>query len=198
LLNDVAIGAGRALVFEWTDAVPVGRQYEQAFRLDGLSLAQRSGAVQQIYDFHVHAAALDWVAIDLYDGSVLVDPAIGRVALCDLDVYEKAPTRNRMGRMWGSDRFMSPEEYELGAELDEVTNVFTLGALAHTFLGDDATKSPEAWRGSPEQYRVAEAALRPRREERWASVAALAAAWRAASETVERSPSDEFGSLEPG
>jgi serine/threonine-protein kinase len=180
LREAVDVGQGHALVFDWTDAVPVGRQYEQSHLLRKLPVRQRTDAVQQIYDFHVHAALLGWVAIDLYDGSVMVELPTGQVTLCDLDLYERAPSSNRMGRMWGSIRFMSPEEYELGSVIDEVTNVFALGALAHTFLGDDASKARGAWVGSKEQYQVAARALRPRREERWSSVRELAAAWRAA------------------
>jgi serine/threonine-protein kinase len=122
--------------------------------------------------------------VDLYDGSLLVDLVTGQVTLCDVDFYERAPLRNRMGRMWGSTRFMSPEEYRLGSVIDEVTNVFALGALAHTFLGDDASKDRAAWVGSEHQFQVAARALQPRREQRWASVAELAAAWRAASSSA--------------
>jgi serine/threonine-protein kinase len=42
----------------------------------------------------------------------------------------KAPYVNEMGRMWGSTRFMSPEEFTLGAYIDEVTNVYAMGATA--------------------------------------------------------------------
>jgi len=181
LREAVDVGAGHALVFDWTDAVPVGRQFERSHVVRSLTLAARADAVQQVYDFHVHAAAHGWVAVDLYDGSVMLDPASGRVILCDLDFYERAPLVNRMGRMWGSSRFMSPEEHELGAAIDEVTTVVALGALAHTFLGDDATRSPAAWVGSAAQLAVADRAVRDERGARWPSVATLAEAWRAAS-----------------
>jgi serine/threonine-protein kinase len=179
----VEVGAGLALVFDWTDAVPLGRQYGRSAVVQSMPLRVRADGVRQIYDFHVHAASLGWVAIDLYDGSVMIDPAGGRVVLCDLDFYERAPTVNRMGRMWGSTRFMSPEEYELGARIDEVTNVFALGSLAHTFLGDDVTKAREAWAGSDEHFAVAARAMQRERGARWPSVAALAEAWRASSGT---------------
>lgn len=182
LREAVDVGAGHALVFDWTDATPVGRQYERSHVVRSLPLPARADAVRQILDFHVHAAARGWAAIDLYDGSVMVDAGTGRVVLCDLDLYERGPTVNRMGRMWGSTRFMSPEEYRLGAPIDEVTNVFALGALAHTFLGDDATKSREAWVGSGAQFDVAARAMRPEREARWPSIAALAEAWRSAND----------------
>jgi serine/threonine-protein kinase len=175
------VAQGYAMVFDWTDAVPMGRQYEKSHLVRQLSSAQRADGVQQVYDFHVEVATRGWVAVDLYDGSLLMDPVSGQVTLCDLDFYQRAPMHNRMGRMWGSTRFMSPEEYQLGCLIDEVTNVFALGALAHTFLGDDASKARRAWVGSEEQYQVAARALQPRRDQRWASVAELAAAWRAAS-----------------
>lgn len=119
--------------------------------------------------------------MDLYDGSVMVDLDSGRVTLCDLDVYERAPMTNRQGRMWGSTRFMAPEEYELGALIDEVTNLVALGALAHTFLGDDDSQDRASWVGSDDQFAVAARALDPVRARRWPSVAALADAWRTAT-----------------
>lgn len=38
--------------------------------------------------------------------------------------------------MWGSSRFQSPEEYQLGADIDEVTNVYTIGATAFALFGE--------------------------------------------------------------
>ncbi|MEU4365388.1 hypothetical protein [Promicromonospora sp. NPDC023987] len=187
LREAVDVGAGHALVLDWTDATPVGRQYERSHVVRSLPLEARADAVQQVLDFHVHAAAHGWVAVDLYDSSVLLDADGGRVTLCDLDLYERGPVVNRMGRMWGSTRFMSPEEYRLGAPIDEVTNVFALGALAHTFLGDDETKSRATWAGSDAQFAVAARATQPERGARWPSVAALADAWRAATHTSPES-----------
>lgn len=45
-----------------------------------------------------------------------------------------------MGRLWGSSRFMSPEEIELGAKIDERTNVFNIGAIAFGLLGGEWTE----------------------------------------------------------
>lgn len=181
LREATAIGTGFVQVFDWVEATPLGRQYGQSHRVAELSLPQRVAAVQQIYDFQTHAAARGWVAVDLYDGSLMVDLTTGRVTLCDLDVYERAPMINRQGRMWGSTRFMAPEEYELGAVIDEVTNVVALGALAHTFLGDDESKDRARWVGTDDQFAVAARALDPVRARRWPSVAALADAWRTAT-----------------
>lgn len=181
LREAVELEHGFALVFDWSDGVPLGRQYGQSLRVQEMTVSQRVDAVRQLYDFAVHVARLGWVAVDLYDGSVLVDVRTGAVTLCDLDSYQPAPLVNRMGRMWGSTRFMAREEFQLGARIDEVTNQVALGALAHTFLGDDATKSRRAWVGGDERFAIAQRALDPVRERRWPSVAALAQAWRSES-----------------
>lgn len=184
LREAVECGGGFALVFDWVDADPLGRQYGEATRVRALPVAVRSAAVQSILDVHVRAAARGWVAVDLYDGSVLVDPSTGAATLCDLDFYRRGPSVNDRGRMWGSARFMSPEEYERGARIDEVTTVFALGALTHSFLGDDAEKDRGSWAGTPAQFAVAARALEPDRSRRWPSVAALADGWREASARV--------------
>jgi len=179
LLESADIGTwGHALVFPWSDAVCIGRQYGRRGVLDGLAPVQRAAAVQQLFDFHVEVARRGWVAVDLYDGSVLVDPESGRPTVCDIDFYQPAPCINRVGRMWGSTRFMAPEEFELGAVIDEVTTVHTLGVLAHSLLGDDETRSRDAWVGSDHQFGIAGRAARPQRSERWPTTADLAAAWR--------------------
>lgn len=54
----------------------------------------------------------------------------------DLDSYSKGPFRNQMGRMFGSERFMAPEEHRLGAWIDERTTVFTLGRTVHHLVPD--------------------------------------------------------------
>lgn len=59
-----------------------------------------------------------------------------------------------------------------------MTNVFTLGALAFFFFGDDRNKCAESWNVSPALYAVAARAIRPARDERYPSVDAFADAWR--------------------
>ena len=70
------------------------------------------------------------LAIDFYDGSVIYDFESKKTTICDVDLFRKKPFINDMGRLWGSSRFMSPEEFKLGAEIDEITNVYTAGAVA--------------------------------------------------------------------
>jgi len=55
--------------------------------------------------------------------------------ICDIDFFREKPVINDMGQdWWGTKRFKAPEEYILGAKIDEDTNVFTLGALIFDFF----------------------------------------------------------------
>ena len=84
-----------------------------------------------------------------------------------------------MGRMFGSTRFMAPEEFELGAPVDERTTVFTLGRLAWHF-GTRLTERAERFCGPPDLVAVVRRACERAREERYAGVADFAAGWRRA------------------
>jgi len=44
-----------------------------------------------------------------------------------------------MGRMWGSSRFMSQEEFTLGVAIDEITNVYPMGAVAFALFGGESS-----------------------------------------------------------
>ena len=48
-------------------------------------------------------------------------------------IYILKPFVNKMGRLWGSSRFMSPEEFELNAMIDSRTNVFNMGQWLSQF-----------------------------------------------------------------
>ena len=87
-----------------------------------------------IYDVHRRLAERGWIACDFYDGSVIYDFDRGVPHLVDLDNYQPGPFVNDMGRMFGSTRFMAPEEFTRGARIDERTTVFTMGRAAAVFL----------------------------------------------------------------
>ena len=71
----------------------------------------------------------------------------------DLDGYREGPFINGMGRMFGSSRFMAPEEFEKGASIDERTTVFTMGRTAANLLSD-GTLTRSAFRGNDAHYDV--------------------------------------------
>ncbi|HDR7472468.1 TPA: serine/threonine protein kinase, partial [Bacillus toyonensis] len=82
-----------------------------------------------------------------------------------------------MGRLWGSSRFMSPEEFELNAIIDEKTNVFNMGAVAFALLGGEKDRSFIKWGASKELYEVASRAVNENRAERYTSVKEFYEAW---------------------
>ena len=83
-----------------------------------------------------------------------------------------------MGRMWGSSRFMSPEEYELGAPIDELTNVFLCGAIAFALFGGELDRSFEKWNLNEHLYKVALKAVREKRDERYQAISEFTRDWR--------------------
>lgn len=177
LLDTFETSGGFGMVFRWTDAQCMGRQYPEAharfMQMENIKKLDVFAAVQR---FMAHVHSKGYVAIDFYDGSIMYDIAEKRTTVCDIDFFRKAPAVNDMGRMWGSDRFMSPEEYELGASLDEITNVFTLGQMAFS-LFTDSDRSSSAWPLSEKSYHVLLKAIAPERPNRFASIDDFGRAW---------------------
>ncbi len=85
-----------------------------------------------------------------------------------------------MGRLWGSKRFMSPEEFQLGANIDEKTNVFNMGAIAFGLVGGELDRSYAKWDANLALYEVALRAVQENREERYQSVKEFTDAWKEA------------------
>lgn len=89
------------------------------------------------------------MAVDFYDGSILYDFVNDETKICDIDYYRRKPTVNDLGEnFWGSSRFKSPEEFILDAPIDEVTNVFNMGATAFVLLGGASDRSFAKWETS--------------------------------------------------
>ena len=169
-------GGGYAAVFEWTDAECMGRQYPLSHqRFMQLPLGAKRKIYEDILLFHAHAAERGYVAVDFYDGSILYDFSSQKTVICDVDFYQKAPYSGSMG-LWGSSRFVSPEECTEGAVLDEVTTVYTMGATAFA-LFSDSDRSPEKWPLSEGLYYVAKKAVSGDRRQRQQSVGQLMEEW---------------------
>lgn len=132
-----------------------------------------------LIDLHRVLAGLGWVACDLYDGCLIVDFDTLALHVVDLDTYRRGPSRNDMGRMFGSRRFMAPEEFELGALLDQRTTVFTLGRLVRHFT-TRLTDHAERFDGPAELAAVVARAVKPAPGDRFPAVAAFASAWESA------------------
>lgn len=177
---------GPLLVYEWSNGeligVPRSQRDDPASpyqRFHALPVAEILQALDLIFDLHAYLAEQGWIAIDFYDGCLLYDFSRQMLRIMDLDTYHQGPFTNTMGRMFGSSRFMAPEEFQLGAVVDQRTNVFTMGRTAALFLGD-GTLERTPFRGSDALYAVVCQAGQDNRNERFATMAAFYAAWRAA------------------
>ena len=188
LLGVIESPGGPLLVTPWLDGEILGVPRErrddpqssfQRFR--DLPPARVQACLDAVFDLHDTLARAGWVASDFYDGSLLYDFAAGRLWVIDIDMYRAGPFINEMGRMFGSTRFMAPEEFERGALIDEQTTVFIMGRTALVFLSD-GTLAPEPFRGPRALFDVVSQACQPVRAARFASMATFSHAWRAARE----------------
>jgi serine/threonine protein kinase len=176
---------GPMLIYDWAPGellhVPAARRNDpqSAFqRFRRLPPTELASAIDTILDVHLKLCGAGWIACDFYDGSILYDFARRRTWLVDLDSYRMGAFTNDMGRMFGSTRFMAPEEFERGARIDERTTVFTLGRTMSVFLGDGGL-GRAGFRGTDAQYRAMTEACRSDPDDRFQSVAELTRAWRA-------------------
>ena len=166
-----------------------------ARRFKELPLKKRLAACGMLFSFLEETARSGYAAVDFYDGSLLYDFDTDRLTLCDIDLFRKAPSVNDKGEDYpGSKRLKAPEEYILGAAIDERTNVFTLGALLFGFFGAFTPEEqkrcyaenrftpcqPGAWELGEKAYEAACRAVAPKREERFSSITAFRQAWESA------------------
>lgn len=147
-----------------------------------LSVELRLSAYRRILDFHEFVEDSGYVAVDFYDGSIVYDFDRAALTICDVDHYRPKPYENRMGRMWGSSRFMSPEEFELGAPIDERTIVYCMGATAFCLLGSDRDRAARWWDADERLFRIATKAVAEEPSLRFQSVSRYNDEWKSAVE----------------
>ena len=166
---------GPALVYDWVDGECLygGRGDPQSAhqRFRRLPADAILAVLDAIYDLHIQLVQRGWIAVDFYDGCLMYDFERQVAHIVDLDNYHLGAFTNQMGRMFGSTRFMAPEEFERGAVIDERTTVFTMGRTAVAFLGDGI----EGAMGE-----VVRRACRQEREARYRSIEEFYAAWQQA------------------
>jgi serine/threonine protein kinase, bacterial len=183
--------SGYAQVYEWVEGEVLytpqypgreGRSRPDSphFRFRQLPVASIVSALNTVYDVHDFLEQRGYVAVDFYDGAMIYDFSRGELHLCDFDHYAKGPFTLEADRLYGSSRFMAPEEFAKGSRIDRRTNVFTMGAAAFVFLANDGSRDARDWRASEALYRVALRAVAPVPDEQYPSVRALHEAWLAA------------------
>ncbi|MDH4421613.1 MULTISPECIES: protein kinase domain-containing protein [Bacillus] len=197
LIEHFPVQSGYVLVFNWFDGECLHPHWNFSrpekymhpnspfFKFKQLSVTERIHSLNSIFSFHTYVEKKNYVAIDFYDGSILYNFSTNETKICDIDLYSKKPYINKMGRLWGSSRFMSPEEFELNAMIDERTNVFNMGAMAFALLGGEKDRTFIKWNASKELYEVAYRAVNENRAERYASVKEFYEAWLNVSDTAK-------------
>lgn len=177
---------GPALVYDWVDgellyAPGAAREDpDSAYqRFRRLPVERVLAALDTVVEVHDLLGRGGEVAGDFYDGCLLYDFATHRLSIVDLDNYRPGPYRNTMGRMFGSSRFMAPEEYVEGAVIDQRTSVFTLGRTVLLLLGD-GTAGEAAFRGPAALRELAIRACRQEPDRRPGTLPEFCAEWHAA------------------
>jgi hypothetical protein len=125
--------AGPLLVYDWRDGELLGTARE---RFKALCTEEILTALDTLYDLHADLDAAGWVEGDFYDSSMLYDFVTQQLTVIDLDGYHRGPLVNTMGRMFGSSRFMAPEEHVLGAPVDTRTTAYVMARTAQILLTD--------------------------------------------------------------
>ena len=159
------------MVFKWATGDCMGRMYPaQHKKFMALSVKDKLKVFADILDF------FEYIASQNYDGSIMYDFENGKTTICDIDFFRKQPYSNDMGRIWGSSLFQSPEEYQLGAVIDEITNVYTVGATAFAIFGE-YNRTWDKWQLSDELFEVAARAVSDDRTNRQQSIRQFIYEW---------------------
>jgi serine/threonine-protein kinase len=194
LIQHFKQGEGYASIYEWVNGECLHAHWNfekypkythpqsPNFKFNQLGMEQKLDCIDKIFILHKLVAENGYVAIDFYDGSIIYDFETNKTTVCDIDFYTKGSFINTMGRMWGSSRFMSPEEFELGTTIDEITNVFTMGATAFEILGNNHNRNIEQWKASEKLFKVAEKATSKDKRQRYQSINDFYNAWKIALE----------------
>ncbi|MCL2815788.1 MAG: phosphotransferase [Oscillospiraceae bacterium] len=189
-------GGGYMLVFDWFDGESFSVETPELYeKFKALPIDKKIYVFEEILRFHEHVAKCGYVAMDFNDYSVLYNFDTDEIKICDIDFYAKQTYINGFGRALSDQMLMSPEEYRIGGLLDEITNVYTMGAAAF-MLFTGYNRSPEAWPLNMKLYEVVKKAVSDERDQRQQSIKELIEEWEAASrrgkmsdykETTERS-----------
>lgn len=181
LIEAEEIGGGFAMCFKWAEGVCMGRMYDDDHRIFmALPKEDKLRVFSDTMDFLAYVHSQNYVAVDFYDGSIMYDSKTKKTTICDIDFFRKKPSVNDMGRMWGSAIFMSPEEFQLNEPIDEITNVYTLGAMAFALFGKYECTF-DKWSLGKEAFETAKKATSDKRIDRQQTITQFLHEWESAA-----------------
>ncbi len=191
LIDAQEVKGGFALLFDWEEGVSLcNPDFSLADRFMSLPITQRVNAFEQVLRFHLHVARCGYVAIDFNHNSMLYHYDSGKVTICDIDFYAKQSYMNGTGHVFGIKPLMSPEEFRCAGLLDEITNVYTMGATAFMLLAN-GDRSPERWPLNMKLYDVVKRAVSDARSQRQQSIDQLLEAWERSRQWVNEASNTE-------
>ena len=169
---------GYGIVFTWFPGFALAPLDIHMRRLRALRPGTRFRLFDGLADFIALASGKDYITAGIADQNILVDFDNERAIFSSVDHFLPMPVINARGRLPGSPWFLAPEAYAPCAKLEEATNVFQLGMLAHTFFGNRAAPSPSQWEATPELFAVASRACQPDLNRRYQAASDFLTAWR--------------------
>lgn len=180
LIEAKEAGSGYMSVFDWFDGESFSVEIPHVHgKYLALPTDKKIYIFEEILRFHEYAAKCGYIAMDFNDYSTLYNFDTREVKICDIDFYAKQSYMNGFGGSIGDKALMSPEECRVAGLLDEVTNVYTMGAAAF-MLFSNYDRSPEAWTLSPELYAVVKKAVSDEKNNRQQSITQLINEWKSA------------------
>ena len=186
LHNGFTTPDGFTLVYDWVEGEGLRPERELSAdeihprdRFCALPASEIIDALNVIYDVHVLIEKRGFIAEDFYDGCIIYNFEKKQVHLYDFDHYHPGPFINDRGRLYGSSRFMAPEEFQKGERIDERTNVFMLGRTAFVLLAN-SSDSRDDWKGNDAMWHVAKKATNADKQLRYPYVQEFVSAWHAA------------------
>jgi len=184
LINQIhaeEIGGGFIAVYDWFDGEGCGYMHpEMQMKFLALPNKDKLRVYEGILEFHAHVAACGYVAIDFNNGSTLYNFDNGDFAFCDIDFYAKQCQISGWSGIWGDPSLKSPEECRGYAIIDEVSNVYTMGATAFYLFAEDDKLSRENWQLSNKSYEVAKKAINEGRSTRQQTIQMYIDEWKGA------------------
>lgn len=171
---------GIALVFPWLNGISPQSKMDVLEPIQSWPLRFKLNALDQLFSIFAKSAKHDYLAAGIDDSHFLIEPLSRQLYLTSVDWFLKMPYRNASGRIPGASWYIAPEGYQTGAKLDELSVVYTMGALAMAFLGNRVTKSNKDWKGPENLFVLANSALSEQKEKRPASIQSFLDKWRSA------------------
>jgi len=177
LIESKEIGNGHVLVFDWEEGEKIGNnEYYVSDKFYSIPIIQRINVFEEILHFFSHVVKCGYVAIDFNCNNIIYNYDTYKVSICDIDFYAKQSYMNGMGSIFGVKTLMSPEEYRCAGLLDEVTNVYTMGATAFLLLSH-GNRTLEDWTLNEKIYNLIKKAVSDTRKQRQQSIMQLIEEW---------------------